>query len=79
MAQWALESLQMVNAAAKLKCLLLGRKDKSRQCIKKQRYYFAKKGPYSQSIIFPVVMYWMWKLDIKEADCQRIDAFELWC
>ena len=29
MAQWALESLQMVAAAVKLKCLLLGRKVKT--------------------------------------------------
>ena len=26
--------------------------DKSRQCIKKQRHYFADKGPYSQSYGF---------------------------
>ena len=31
--------------------------DKPRQCIKKQRYYFADKGPYSQSYVFPVVMH----------------------
>ena len=22
---------------------------------------------------------WMWELDCKDAECQRIDAFELWC
>ena len=31
--------------------------DKPRQHIKKQKHYFANKGPYSQSYGFPVVMY----------------------
>ena len=31
--------------------------DKSREHIKKQRYYFADKGPSSQSYGFPVVKY----------------------
>ena len=31
--------------------------DQPRQHIKKQRYYFANKGPSSQSYGFPVVMY----------------------
>ena len=39
--------------------------DKSGQCIKKQRHYFANKGPYSQSYCFSVVMY-DWDLDHKE-------------
>ena len=36
------------------RCLLLGKKsyDKPGQRIKKQRYYFADKGPYSQSYGF---------------------------
>ena len=51
---WAPKSLQMVNTAMKLRFLLFGKKkknnyDKPRQCIKKQRQYFAKKGQYSQS------------------------------
>ena len=28
--------------------------DNPRQCIKKQRYYIANKGPYSQSYGFPI-------------------------
>ena len=31
--------------------------DKPEQCVKKQRHYFANKGPYSQGYGFPVVMY----------------------
>ena len=31
--------------------------DKPRQCIKNQRHHFANKSPYSQTTVFPVVMY----------------------
>ena len=39
--------------------LLLGKKsyDQTKQHIKKQRHYLASKGPSSQAIVFPVVMY----------------------
>ena len=53
--------------------------DKSRQLIKKQRHYFADKGPSSKSYGFPVVMYGCESWTIKKAECWRIDAFELWC
>ena len=52
--------------------------DKPRQCVKKQRHYFASKGLYSQSYGFSSSDVWMWELDRKES-CQRIDAFVLWC
>ena len=32
-----------------------------------------------KAIVFPVVMYGCESWTIKEAECQRIDAFELWC
>ena len=32
-----------------------------------------------KAIVFPVVMYGCESWTIKNADCQRIDAFELWC
>ena len=32
-----------------------------------------------KSMVFPVVMYGCESLTIKKAECQRIDAFELWC
>ena len=53
--------------------------DQSRQHIKKQRHYFASKGPSSQSYVFPIVMYGCENWTIEKAECQRIDAFELWC
>ena len=40
--------------------------DKPRQCIKKQRHYFANKGPYSQGDGFSRSHIWMWELDNKE-------------
>ena len=30
-------------------------------------------------MVFPVVMYWCESWTVKKAECQRIDAFELWC
>ena len=32
-----------------------------------------------KAIVFPVVMYECETWPIKKAECQRIDAFELWC
>ena len=32
-----------------------------------------------KAMVFPVVMYGCESWNIKKADCQRIDAFELWC
>ena len=32
-----------------------------------------------KAIVFPVVMYGCASWTIKKAECQRIDAFELWC
>ena len=54
--------------------------DQPRQHIKKQRYYFANKGPLSQSFDFSSSHVWMWEFwTIKKTECQRTDAFELWC
>ena len=32
-----------------------------------------------KAIVFPVVMYGSESWTIKKAECQRIDALELWC
>ena len=48
--------------------------DKPRQHIKKQRHYFADKGPYSQSYGFSNSHVWMWELDHKEGG-----ALKNWC
>ena len=41
--------------------------DKTRQHIKKQKHYFANKGPSSQSYGFSSSHVWMWELDYKES------------
>ena len=46
-----------------------------RQHIKKQRCYFANKGPSSQGYGFSSGHVWT----VRKAEHRRIDAFELWC
>ena len=53
--------------------------DQHIQHIKKQRHYFANRGPSSQGYGFTVVMYGCESWTIKKGECRRIDAFELWC
>ena len=48
--------------------------DQPRQHIKKQRHYFANKGPSSQGYGFSSSHVWMWELDYKESW-----APENWC
>ena len=62
-------SLQMVTAAMKLKdaCSLEEKYDQPRQHIKKQRYYFADKGPPGQSYGFSSCHVWMCELYYKES------------
>ena len=53
------KSLQIVTAAMKYKKTLTPWKenyDQPREHVKKQRHYFANKGPSSQGYGFPVVM-----------------------
>ena len=52
--------------------------DQPRQHIKKQRPHFVNKILPSQ-MVCSVVMYGCESWTIKKAECQRIDAFELWC
>ena len=60
--------------------LLLGKSyDQPRQYIKKQRHYFANKGPSGQGYCFSSGHVWMWELDCEEIWKPKNDAFELWC
>ena len=45
--------------------------DQPRQHIKKQRHYFANKGPSSQGHGFSSNYVWMWELDYKEGWAQK--------
>ena len=49
--------------------------DQPRKCIKKQRHYFANKGPSIKAMVFPVVTYGCESWTIKNAEHQRIDAY----
>ena len=44
-----------------------------------RRHYFANKGPSSQGYGLPVVTYGYESWNVKKAEHQRINAFELWC
>ena len=48
--------------------------DQPRQLIKKQRHYFANKGPSSQGYRFSSSHVWIWELDYKESW-----ALKNWC
>ena len=48
-------------------------------CIKKQRHHFANKVHLVKAMVSPVVMYGCESWTVNKAECQRIDAFELWC
>ena len=53
--------------------------DKPRQHIKKQNDHFAMKVHIAKAMVFPVVMYGCEGSTIKKTECQRTDAFKLWC
>ena len=78
---WAPKSLQMVTAATKLRCLLTGRKAVTNldSILKSRDVTLSTKIRLVKAMVFPVVMYDCESWTIKKAECQRTDAFELWC
>ena len=61
-------------------CLLLGRKAMTNldSILKRRDITLSTKVHLVKTMIFPVVMYGCESWTIKKAECQRIDAFELW-
>ena len=61
--------------------LLLGRKVMINldSIFKSRDFTLPTKVCLVKAIVFPVVMYGCDSWIIKKAECQRIDAFELWC
>ena len=61
--------------------LLLGRKDMTNldSILKSRDITLPTKVCLVKAIVFPVVMYGCESWTIKKAECQRTDAFELWC
>ena len=63
------------------RCLLLGRKAMTNlvRTLKRQDITLPTKAHLVKAMVFPVIMYGHESWAIKKAECQRIDAFELWC
>ena len=61
--------------------LLLGRKAMTNldNILKSRVITLLTKVHIVKAMVFPVVMYGYESWTIKKAECQRIDAFELWC
>ena len=61
--------------------LLLGRKSMTNldNILKSRDITLPTRGPYSQSYGFSSSHVWMWELTVMKTECQRTDAFELWC
>ena len=61
--------------------LLLGRKVMTNldSILKSRDITLPTKVHQLRAMVFPVVMYGCDSWIIKKAECQRIDAFELWC
>ena len=61
--------------------LLLGRKVMTNldSILKSRDITVPTKVHLVKAMVFPVVMYGCKSWTVKKADCQRIDAFELWC
>ena len=61
--------------------LLLGRKVMTNpdSIFKSRDITLPTKVRLVKAMVFPVVMYGCESWTIKKAECQRIDAFELWC
>ena len=63
------------------RCLLLGRKAMTilDSVLKSKDITLPTKVCTVKAMVFPVVMYGCESWAIKEVECRRMDAFELWC
>ena len=63
------------------KCLLRGRKVMTNldRILKSRDLTLSTNVCLVKTMVFPIVMYECESWTIKKAECQRIDAFELWC
>ena len=61
--------------------MLIGRKAKTNldSVLKSKDITLLTKVHIVKATLFPVVMYRCESWTIKKAECQRIDAFKLWC
>ena len=70
-----------VTAAMRLRHLLLGRKVMTNldSILKSRDVTLPAKVHIVKAMVFPGVVYGCESWTIKKAECQKIDAFELWC
>ena len=63
------------------RCLLLGRKTMTNldSILKSRDITLPTKVCLVKAMVFPVVTYGYESWTVKKAECQRTDAFELWC
>ena len=63
------------------RCLLLGKKVMTNldSILKSRDITLPTKFCLVKAMVFPVVMYGCESWTVEKAECQRIDAFELWC
>ena len=63
------------------RCLLIGRKVMTNlnRILKCRDITLPTKVCLVKAMVFPIVMYGYDSWTVKKAECQRIDAFELWC
>ena len=63
------------------RCLLIVRKVTTNldSILKSRDITLPTKVLLVKAMVFPVVMYGCERCTVKKAECQRIDAFELWC
>ena len=78
---WAPKSLQMVIAAVKFKdtCSLKEKLWPLDSILKSRDIPLPTNVHLVKAMFFPVVMHGCESWIIKKAECQKIDAFELWC
>ena len=76
---WAPKSLWMVTVAINDACSV-GKNMTNVDSVLKSRYItLSTKGHIVKNMILPTVMYGCESWTIKKAECQKIDAFKLWC
>ena len=63
------------------RCLLLGRKAMTNldSILKSRDITLLAKVHLVKAMVFPIVMYGCESWTLKKTECQRIDAFQLWC
>ena len=77
----SLKSLWMVTAATKSEdvCFLPGKMTHLDSVLKSRNITLPTKVCIIKAMVFPVVTYRCESWTVKKVECQRIDAFKLWC